>query len=101
MSPHLWQKTGGGEGPHHGAHLLQLGGGAGPGRLCRWIVDISTQHIYTTYLDIYLGEHLPDEARVPDRRVGEELHTARDAEPSLARGQQTHAGGDRLDSVSR
>ena len=61
---------------------------------CRWIVDISTQHIYTKYLhnistqylDIYLGEHLPDEARVPDRRVGEELHPARDAEPSLARG---------------
>ena len=57
--------------------------------------------IYIKYLDIYLGEHLPDEARVPDRRVGEELHPARDTEPSLARGQQPHAGGDRLDSVSR
>ena len=59
------------------------------------------RYIYTKYLDIYLGEHLPDEARVPDRRVGEELHPARDTEPSLARGQQPHAGGDRLDSVSR
>ena len=52
----------------------------------RYIYTRYLHNISTQYLDIYLGEHLPDEARVPDWRVGEELHTARDAEPSLARG---------------